>query len=125
MTEYIVLKKYPKIEVKLLDNGFNLLDSQTEENSGFYAYNDLRSVELNNVWFPRLSKFLRTITYLANGVPFFPDAETCKKANLILRFKNTELGIWITDTYMARKAKKLEKLLDKKLDAMRFRDLDS
>jgi len=116
MSENIILKKNPKIEFQLLDNGFNLVDGQTERNSGFYAYSDLRSIELNNVWFPKLAKYLRSITWIMNGVPYFPDAETCKKANLIFHFRKTKFGIWLTDTHMANKAKKLEQLLDKKLN---------
>lgn len=114
MSENIILKKNPKIEFQLLDNGFNLIDGQTERNSGFYSYNDLQSIELNKVWFPRLAKWLRIITWIFNGVPYFPDAESYKKANLIFHFRKTKLGIWLTDSYMADKAKRLEKLLDEK-----------
>lgn len=110
----ILLKKNPKIEFQLLDNGFNLIDGQTEQNSAFYPYGDLQSIELNNVWFPRLAKWLRIITWILNGVPYFPDAESYKKSNLIIHFTNTKLGIWLTDSYMADKAKKLEQLLDEK-----------
>ena len=114
MSENIILKKNPKIEFQLLDNGYKLIDGQTERNSGFYAYNELQSVELNNVWFPRLAKWLRIITWVLNGVPYFPDAESYKKANLIIHFRKTKLGIWLTDSYMADEAKKLKELLDEK-----------
>ena len=114
MSENIILKKNPKIEFQLLDNGFELIDGQTERNSGFYSYNDLQSIELNKVWFPRLAKWLRIITWIFNGVPYFPDAESCKKANLIIHFRKTKLGIWLTDSYMADKAKRLKELLDEK-----------
>ena len=116
MGNNIILKKNPLIEFELLDNGFNLIDGQTEPNSGFYRYSDLQSIELNNVWFPRLAKWLRIITWIFNGVPYFPDAESCKKANLIFRFRKANLGIWLTDSNMADKAKRLEKLLDEKLN---------
>ena len=114
MSKNIILKKNPKIEFQLLDNGFQLIDEQTERNSGFYSYNDLQSIELNNVWFPKLAKWLRIITWIINLVPFFPDAETYKKANLIFHFRKTKLGIWLTDSYMADEAKRLEKLLGEK-----------
>jgi hypothetical protein len=114
MSENIILKKSPKIEFQLLENGFNLIDTQTERNSGYYSYNDLQAVELNNAWFPRLAKWLRIITWVLNGVPYFPDAESYKKANLIFRFRKTRLGIWLTDPSMADEAKKLEKLLEEK-----------
>jgi len=113
MSKRIILKKSPKIEFQLLDRGFNLIDGQTEHNSGFYAYSDVRSVELNNAWYPRLAKYLRVMTWIFNGVPYFPDAASCKKANLIFHFKETKLGIWLTDTRMADEAKRLEKLLNK------------
>lgn len=114
MSESILLKRKPKIEFQLLDNGFQLIDEQTERNSGFYAYNDLQSIELNKTWFPRLAKFLRVLTWIFNGVPLFPDAESCKKANVILHFKQMKLGMWLTDSYMTNKAKILRELLDKK-----------
>lgn len=114
MNENILLKKSPKIEFQFLDNGFQLIDEQTARNSGFYAYNDLQSTELNKIWFPRLAKWLRAITWVFNGVPFFPDAESCKKANVIIRFRKMKLGMWLTDSYMTDKAKRLKELLDKK-----------
>ena len=114
MGENIILKKNPKIEFQLLDNGFNLIDGQTELNSGFYSYSDLQSIELNKVWFPILAKWLRIITWILNGVPYFPDAESCKKANLVIHFRKAKLGIWLTDSYMAEKAKRLEELLEEK-----------
>lgn len=114
MSENILLKKQPKIEFQFLDNGFQLIDEQTEKNSGFYAYNDLQSIELNKLWFPRLAKWLRMITWIFNGVPFFPDAASYKKANVVIHFGKSKLGMWLTDTYMTGKAKKLKDLLDKK-----------
>ena len=114
MSENIILKKNPKIEFQLLDNGFTLMDGQTERNSGLYSYNDLQSIELNKVWYPRLARWLRIITWIFNGVPYFPDAESCKKANLIIHSKKTKLGIWLTDSYMVGKAKKLKELLEEK-----------
>ena len=114
MRENIVLKKNPKIEFQLLDNGFELIDGQTEGNNGFYAYNDLQSIDLNSVWFPRMAKWLRAITWIFNGVPLFPDAESCKKANLMIHFKKSKLGIWLTDSHMADKAKMIKELLDQR-----------
>ncbi len=114
MSATIILKESPKIEFQLLDNGFQLIDEQTEQNSGFYAYRDVQAVELNNIWFPRLAKWLRVVTWIFNGVPFFPDAESYKKANVIIRFKETKLGMWLTDTSMADKAKVLKAVLEEK-----------
>ena len=114
MSKNIILKKEPKIEFQFLDKGFQLIDEQTEQNSGFYAYNDLQSIDLKNTWFPRLAKSLRIFTWIFNGVPFFPDAESCKKANVIIYFKKMKLGIWLTDSYMVNKAKSLKELLNKK-----------
>lgn len=115
MSDNIILKNNPKIEFQLLDNGFQLIDEQTERNSGFYFYNDFQSIELNKIWFPKLAKWLRFFTWILNmGVPYFPDAESYKKANLIIHFGKTKLGIWLTDSYMAGKAKKLKELLDEK-----------
>ena len=114
MGENIILKSNPKIEFQLLDYGFRLFDGQTKNNSGLYSYNDLQSIELNKIWFPRLAKWLRIITWMLNGVPYFPDAESCKKANLIIHFESTKLGIWLTDSNMARKAKRIKEILDEK-----------
>jgi len=114
MSENIILKKNPTIEFQLLDNGFQLIDGQTEANTGFYSYSDLQSIELNKVWFPRLAKWLRVITWVLNGVPYFPDAESCKKANLIIHSRKTKLGIWLTNSHMGDKAKRIKALLDEK-----------
>ena len=114
MSESIILKKSPKIEFQFLDNGIQLIDEQTERNSGFYSYNDLQSIELNKIWFPRLAKWLRISTWIFNGVPFFPDSESCKKANIIIHFGKAKLGMWLTDSYMVDKAKMLKESLDKK-----------
>ena len=114
MSENIVLKNNPKIEFQFLGNGFELIDGQTEQNTGFYDYNDLQSIDLDNIWFPRLAKWLRVITWIINGVPYFPDGESYKKAKLIIHFRKTKLGIWLTDSHMADSAKKLKALLDEK-----------
>ena len=112
MSENIILKKNPKIEFQLHDNGFQLIDGQTEQNSGFYSYDEFQSVELNKIWFPALAKWMRFFTWILNsGVPYFPDADSYKKANLIIHFKKSKLGIWLTDTYMADKAKMIKELL--------------
>ena len=117
MSESIVLKKTPRIEFQLHDNGFKLIDGLTESNNGFYNFNDLQSIELNKVWFPRLAKWLRFFTCILNsGVPYFPDAETYKKANLIFHFKKTKLGIWLTDTSMADNAIRIKELIDNRTD---------
>lgn len=112
MTNTIILKTYPIIEFQLRDSGFELIDEQTASNSGFYHYNDLQSTVVNNAWFPILAKWLRVFTWLFNGVPFFPDAESYKKSSLMLHFKQSKLGIWLTDASMADNAKKVKALLD-------------
>lgn len=114
MSESIVLKKNPKIEFQFLDNGFQLIDRQTEQNSGFYSYSDLQSIELNKVWFPRLAKWLRLLTWVLNGAPLFPDADDYKKANVIMHFRKRKLGMWLTNTDMANKAKTLRALVESK-----------
>jgi hypothetical protein len=114
MSANIILKDNPTIEFQFLKNGFELIDKQTAKNNGFYPYNDIQSTDLDNTWFPRLAKYLRVLTWIFNGVPYFPDAESYKKAKLIIHFKNTKLGIWLTDTKMAKEAKALKEILDKK-----------
>lgn len=116
MSENIVLKKLPKIEFQLREDGFQISDEHTVQNTGFYDFNDVQSIELNKLWFPRLAKWLRAFTWILNGVPFFPDPESCKKANMIIHFENTKIGIWLTDSYMIGNAKKLKRLLDRKSD---------
>ncbi len=114
MSENIILRKNPKIEFQFLDNGFQLIDEQTKQNSGFYDYNDVKSIELNKTWFPKLAKWLRIVSWVFNGVPLFPDAESYKKANVIIHLGKTKFGIWLTDSQMTKKAKMLKKLLDTK-----------
>lgn len=120
MQQNILLKKNPKIEFQFLDNGFQLIDEQTEQNSGFYSYADVQSIELHKTWFPRVAKFLRIITWLFNGVPFFPDGASYKKANVIIHFRQTKLGMWLTDSYMTDKAKRLKTLLDQKAKYIQY-----
>lgn len=115
MSETIILKKSPRIEFQFLENGFRLKDEQTIKNSGFYLYRDLHSIELNKTWFPLLAKYLRAFTWLMNGVPFFPDAESCKKSNIIFRLENSKIGLWLTDTDMVHAARKLKKYVDLKV----------
>lgn len=114
MSEHILLKENPQIEFRLLDEGFHLTDKQTERNSGFYAYSDLQSIELQNPWFPRFASILRGITWIFNGVPYFPDAATYKKASVTFNFNKRKVGIWLTDSFMASQARKLEKIIDDK-----------
>ncbi len=115
MEENILLKKNPKIEFQLLDNGFQLIDEQSESHSGYHAYEDLQSINLNNPWFPRFAKWLRVFTCFCNVVPFFPDAESYKKASIIFHDGKAQFGVWLTDTYMADKARRLKGLLDQRL----------
>ena len=114
MNKTIILKKSPKIVFLFQGNGFHLIDEESTENSGFYNYNDLQSIELNKVWFPRLAKWLRRITWIINGVPFFPTAAEYKKASIVIQFKKSKLGLWLTDTNMADKAKQLKNILENK-----------
>ena len=71
MSENIFLKNDPKIEFQFLENGFELIDRQTNRNSGFYSYDDLLSIDLDNAWFPRLAKWLRAITWIINVCSYF------------------------------------------------------
>lgn len=112
MSENIILKKNPKTEFQLLDNGFKLIDGQTEENTGFYYYHDIQSIELNKIWFPILTKWLRITTWVLNAYPMV--AESYKKATLVINFRKTKLKIWLIDVHMANKAKKLVELLNEK-----------
>ena len=114
MSENIILKNNPKIEFQFLENGFELIDRQTNRNSGFYSYDDLLSIDLDNAWFPRLAKWLRAITWIINGVPFFPDSDSYKKAKLTIHSEKSNLSIWLTDTFMAEKAKNIKEILDTK-----------
>jgi len=112
MNNHFILKNNPRIEFQLLDKGFNIIDSSSKNNSGFYAYADIQSIELNNAWFPRVSKWLRVFTWITNmGVPYFPDAESYKKSSLILHFNQSRIGIWLTDSTMTDNAKILKDTL--------------
>ena len=112
MNQSIVLKQNPRIEFQLMDHGFQVIDQQTSDNSGFYPYQELESVELNNAWFPRVAKILRVVTWILNGVPYMADEQSCKKANVIIRFKKGMLGMWLTDSKMTDQAKNLKEKLE-------------
>lgn len=111
MNETIVLNKNPRIEFHFLEKGFKLIDDRVVNNKGFYPYDELHFIALNNLWFPRLAKWLRAISWIFNGVPYFPDAESYKKANLIIHLRNVRIGIWLTNSYMATQAKMIKTIL--------------
>jgi len=112
MTRSFILKKDPIIKIRLLDEDFELIDQLTLQNSGFYAYHTMESIKLKKPWFPALAKWLRIITTILNGVPFFPDAESYKKAMLVIHLKHSTIGFWLTDTKMANAAKIIKQLLE-------------
>lgn len=114
MSESILLKKEPKIEFLFSEDGFQIIDEQTDRNNGFYSYKELQSIELNKVWFPKLSVWMRIITTFLNGVPYFPDADTYKTASLIIHGRKSKIGVWLTDTAMANQAKRLKAYVDNK-----------
>ena len=115
MSKVIVLKQEPKIEFILQDQGFQLNDEQTKSNSGFYTYRDLQSIQLQKGWYPKVAKVLRVFTWMINGVPLFPDAEMCKKANVIFHFESTKMGMWLTDDGMVEKAREVKLRLEASL----------
>ena len=115
MTEIITLSKNPKIEFHLDEDGFQLYNEQMENVSSFHYYSDVQSLELNNTWFPLVAKWLRPISWIANGVPLFPKADSYKKSSLIIHFKESKAGIWLSTARMAKKAKLLKSLLDEKM----------
>jgi hypothetical protein len=114
MGEPIILKKKPKIEFQFTASGFELIDEQSEQNNGIYAYADIQSVDLNKAWFPRLAKWMKVLTWVLNGVPYFQDAKSYKKSNIIIQTKSKKIGIVLENPYMADKARKLKKMLDEK-----------
>ena len=101
------------MEFQLQDNGFNLIDGQTEGNTGFYWYHDMQSIELNRLWYPRLLTYLRYGTWLLNGAPMV-SCESSKEANLVINGSQSKLKIWLTDVDMTAKAVRLVEVLNKR-----------
>ncbi len=66
MDQSIILKNNPRVEFKLSENGFELIDDQTSNNSGYYSYSNLKSIQLNKVWYPYIVKWLRIISWIMN-----------------------------------------------------------
>jgi hypothetical protein len=122
MSEAIILKKKPKIEFQFRDNGFELFDEETKQNEGFYLLDDIQSVELNKAWFPRFAKWMKIFTWVLNGVPYFQDAKSYKKSNIIIRTKNRTIGFVLENPYMADNARKLNKALGRKLKCVEMAD---
>jgi hypothetical protein len=112
MGEHFVLKNDPKTEFQLLDDGFILIDGQRERNNGFYAYDDMESVELHKLWYNGLATWLRYTTWLINGAPLVD--EIPKKGSLVIGIGKTKLTVYLTNADMLLKAKKLVALLNKK-----------
>lgn len=115
MNQSIVLRQEPKFEIQLLEEGFQIVDANKDENNGYFTYQELDSVEINRAWFPKLSVWMRVITTFLNGVPFFPSADQYKTANLILHVKQSKIGVWLTSSNMADEAIKLKELLSRKI----------
>lgn len=112
MGEHIVLRDDPKMEFQLHEHGFAIKDARTKQNSDFYAYDDIQLIELNNTWVPTLVKWLRYTTWLLNGAPLA--GESSNKANLVIDVRTSKFKIWLTDTDMVDKAKKLAQMLSLK-----------
>lgn len=112
MTENIVLNNDPKTEFQLLDDGFKLIDGGRERNTGFYAYDDMQSVELNPLWYNGLAKWLRYGTWLINGAPLVD--EIPEKGSLVITIGKTKLTVYLTNTDMLRKGKELVSLLKRR-----------
>ena len=112
MAETIILNSDPKTEFQLLDHGFKLIDGQRERNTGFYAYDDMQSVELHKLWYNGLVKWLRYGTWLINGAPLVD--EFPEKGSLDITIGKNKLTVFLTNADMLKKAKKLVGLLNKK-----------
>ena len=112
MGEHFVLKNAPKTELQLFDDGFILIDGQRERNNGFYAYDDMQSVELHKLWYNGLVKWLRYGTWLINGAPLVD--EIPEKGSLDITIGKNKLTVFLTNTDMLLKAKKLVGLLNKR-----------
>ncbi len=111
----LILDLNPQVKFELKENGFQIIDSGSEENSGFYLYKNVESVDLNNSWFPSFSNWIRIVTCLFNVVPFFPDADTCKKSSLFFRYKDKGFGFWITNVSMVEEAKQIKAFIEQKM----------
>ena len=117
MKEQIILRRNPNIEFKIQDDGFLIIDEQTKQNEGFYAFSQLESINLNKPWFPRFSIMLRYFSWILNmGVALFPDAESYKKSNLVIRHNKSVYGIWLTNIEMTKNAKRIKKIIDGKFN---------
>ena len=112
MAEHIILNSDPKTEFQLLDHGFKLIDGQRKRNTGFYAYDDMQSVELHKLWYNGLVKWLRYGTWLINGAPLV--GEFPEKGSLDITIGKNKLTVFLTNADMLQKAKKLVGLLNKK-----------
>jgi len=115
MSEKIILKRKPKIEMHLCIDGFELLDEETKGNSGFFAYSALESAHLKNAWFPSVARCLRVTTWVLNGVPFFTSAADCKKASLSIQTNNKRVEFYLTSPHMANKARAIKSFLDNQM----------
>ena len=112
MNERLLLNKSPKILFLLQPDGFQLEFEQSRNHMVFYAYSDIQYIKLKRGWFPRFATFLRALTWILNGVPYFPDASSCNKSSLHIQFKKNVLLLNITSVSMAKKAKEIKQLLE-------------
>ena len=49
MSQIIISKNRPKLEITLQEEGFEILDNSAQSNNGIYSYSNLKSVKINQI----------------------------------------------------------------------------
>ena len=112
MDKQFLLNESPRILFLLQPDGFQLKFEQSRNHMVFYAYSDIQYIKLKRGWFPRFATYMRALTWVLNGVPYFPDAASCNTSSLHIQFKKNILLLNITSISMAKKAKEFKQLLE-------------
>ena len=112
MNKQFLLNESPRILFLLQPDGFQLKFEQSRNHMVFYAYSDIQYIKLKRGWFPRFATFLRALTWILNGVPYFPDAASCKKSSFCIQLNKHSIELPLRSVSMVKKAKELRQLLE-------------
>jgi hypothetical protein len=112
MSQIIILKNRPKLEITLQEEGFEILDNSAQSNNGIYSYSNLKSVKINK----KLTNwFLSIISYIPVGFMGSAKGEIIiNKANLKIKLQKRTIKLRLKDADMT-KAEFIKQKLNEKI----------
>ena len=108
MNQTITLRNSRKLDIRLQEAGFEIVDQITPTNNGSYAYGNLLSVQLNKGW---LLSLLSYIPFFWT-VPFEPAFRN--RTHLKIKLTEKTLRLWLAGSDMDKAAGDMQTLNGKK-----------